>query len=60
MKATYAPLLEMKIKLSKVLEERERSKSQKAEEENVRAKFEQEEQFTREIQKQEKELGKKR
>ena len=38
------------------MEERERSKSQKAEEENLRAKFEQEEQFRREIQQQEKEL----
>jgi len=40
LKATYAPLLEMKTKLSKVLEERERNKSQKAEEEKLRAKFE--------------------
>ena len=56
LKATYAPLLEMKTKLGKVLEERERSKSQKAEEEKLRAKFEQEEQFRREIQQQEKEL----
>ena len=56
LKATYAPLLGMKTRLSKVLEERERSKSQKAEEEKLRAKFEQEEQFRREIQQQEKEL----
>ncbi|KAL9977022.1 hypothetical protein ACROYT_G014383 [Oculina patagonica] len=56
LKATYVPLLEMKTKLSKVLEERERSKSQKAEEEKLRAKFEQEEKFRREIQQQEKEL----
>ena len=55
LKATYTPLLEMKTKLSKVLEERERSKSQKAEE-KLRAKFEQEEQFRCEIQQQEKEL----
>ena len=55
LKATYAPLLEMKTKLSKVLEERERSKSQKAEE-KLRTKFEQEEQFRFEIQQQEKEL----
>ena len=46
----------MKTKLSKVLEERERSKSHKLEEEKLRAKFEQEEQFRREIQQQEKEL----
>ena len=56
LKATYAPLLGMKTRLSKVLEERERSKSRKAEEEKLRAKFEQEEQFRREIQQQEKEL----
>ena len=55
LKATYAPLLEMKTTLSKVLEERERNKSQKAEE-KLRAKFEQEEKFRREIQQQEKEL----
>ena len=56
LKATYAPLLGMKTRLSKVSEERERSKSQKAEEEKLRAKFEQEEQFRCEIQQQEKEL----
>jgi len=56
LKATYAPLLEMKTKLSKVLEERERNKSQEAEEKKLRAKFEQEEKFRREIQQQEKGL----
>jgi len=56
LKATYAPFLEMKTKLSKLLEKRERSKSQKAEEKKLRAKFEQEEQFRREIHQQEKEL----
>ena len=49
LKATYTPLLGMKTRLSKVLEERERSKTQKAEEEKLRAKFEQEEQFRREM-----------
>ena len=43
LKATYAPLLEMKTKLSKVLEERERSKNQKAEEENFRHEIQQQE-----------------
>ena len=60
LKTTYAPLLEIKTKLSKVLEERERSKIQKAEEENLRAKFELEEQVRREIQQQEKELWEER
>ena len=49
LKATYAPLLGMKTRLSKVLEERERRKTQKAEEEKLRAKFEQEDQFRREM-----------
>lgn len=46
----------MKTKLSKVLEERERRKGQKAEEEKLKANFEQEELFRREIQQREKEL----
>ena len=56
LKATYAPLLEMKTKLSKVLEEREQNKNQKPEEEKLRAKLEQKEKFRCEIQQQEKEL----
>lgn len=56
LKATNALLLGMKTKLSKVLEERERSKSQKAEQEKLRRKFEQEEKFRREIQQHEKKL----
>ena len=39
LKASYTPLLEEKAKLSKALEERERSISQKAEEEKLRVKF---------------------